>query len=65
MSKKLIEIAIEVKSRRVKSLHGMEAFLGKYPKASRLVVGGSGVSSCSLEEFLCCENLDAVIGLLG
>lgn len=58
-------VAIEVKSGRVKSLHGMEAFLEKYPKALRLVIGGSGSSSCSLEEFLCCENLDAVLELLG
>lgn len=45
-------VAIEVKSGRVKPLGGMTAFLKEYPKAMRLVVGGSGPSSCTLEDFL-------------
>lgn len=30
---------------------GMAAFLERYPQALRLIVGGSGASSCSLENF--------------
>lgn len=45
-------IAIEVKSGRMKPLGGMAAFLERYPQALRLVVGGSGPGSCSLEDFL-------------
>lgn len=45
-------VAIEVKSGRVKPLGGMTAFLKEHPKAMRLVVGGSGPSSCPLEDFL-------------
>lgn len=45
-------VAIEVKSGRMKPLGGMAAFLKEYPKALRLVVGGSGSGSCTLEDFL-------------
>lgn len=44
--------AIEVKSGRMKSLHGMSEFLKQYPDAIRLVIGGSGPGSCTLEDFL-------------
>ena len=45
-------VAIEVKSGRMKPLGGMAAFLKEYPKALRLVVGGTGPGSCTLEDFL-------------
>lgn len=45
-------VAIEVKSGRMKPLGGMNAFLREYPHALRLVVGGTGPGSCSLEDFL-------------
>lgn len=45
-------VAIEVKSGRMKPLGGMSAFLKKYPKALRLVIGGTGSGSCTLEDFL-------------
>lgn len=45
-------VAIEVKSGRMKPLNGMQAFLEQYPKALRLIIGGTGSGSCSLEDFL-------------
>lgn len=45
-------VAIEVKSGRMKPLGGMSAFLKKYPKALRLVIGGAGSNSCTVEDFL-------------
>ncbi len=45
-------VAIEVKSGRMKPLNGMSTFLKNYPEAMRLVIGGSGPSACSLEDFL-------------
>lgn len=42
-------IAIEVKSSRMKSLHGLRVFIEKMPQASPLIVGGTGVP---LERFL-------------
>lgn len=45
-------VAIEVKSGRMKPLGGMTAFLKQYPQALRVVVGGSGPGSCTLEDFL-------------
>lgn len=41
--------AIEVKSGRIQSLRGMQAFLEAYPTAHRIVVGGPEIS---LEDFL-------------
>ncbi len=41
--------AIEVKSGRVKSLRGLDAFCSKYPVTKSIVIGASGVS---LESFL-------------
>lgn len=49
-------IAIEVKSGRMKPLGGMSSFLKQYPKAFKLVIGGSGSSSCALDEFLLDES---------
>lgn len=45
-------VAVEVKSGRMKPLGGMKAFLKQYPHALRLIVGGTGSGSCTLEEFL-------------
>lgn len=45
-------VAIEVKSGRMKPLGGMAEFLKRYPKALRLVIGGTGSGSCLLEDFL-------------
>lgn len=50
-------VAIEVKSGRMKPLGGMRAFLAEYPQALRLVVGGAGSGSCSLEDFLSARDL--------
>ena len=44
--------AIEVKSGRTKSQGGMAAFLGEYPEATRIVVGGSASGSVTVEDFL-------------
>lgn len=45
-------VAIEVKSGRMKPLGGMTAFLKEYPNALRLIIGGAGRGSCTLEDFL-------------
>lgn len=50
-------VAIEVKSGRMKPLGGMSAFLKSFPNAIRLVVGGSGPSSCDLAEFLSSDEV--------
>lgn len=44
--------AIEVKGGKESGQSGMAAFLGKYPQARRIVVGGSASGSCGIEEFL-------------
>ena len=49
IKKGLKRTAIEVKSGRAKSLHGMRSFLQEYPGTYALVVGGSDVS---IEDFL-------------
>lgn len=49
-------VAIEVKSGRTKSLSGMREFLRRYPRALRIVVGGSTSDACSLEDFLSGES---------
>ena len=48
-----VVVAVEVKSGRMKPLGGMSAFLKRYPQALRLVVGGSGLGSCTVEDLLC------------
>lgn len=44
--------AIEVKSGAERSQSGMGKFLMKYPRAKRIVVGGSAAGACGIEEFL-------------
>lgn len=56
-------VAVEVKSGRMKPLGGMGAFLRRYPKALKLVVGGSGSGSCTLEDFL--TDRSALAAMLG
>ena len=45
-------VALEVKSGRMKAQGGMAEFLKRYPKAQRMIVGGSAPGSCSVEDFL-------------
>ena len=56
LSDKAHVVAIEVKSGRKKSQGGMAAFLKKYPKAQRIVVGGSAAGAISIESFLLGNN---------
>ena len=44
--------AIEVKSGRIKSLRGMDAFLAQHPEAIRIIIGGSEPYAIPLESFL-------------
>ena len=45
-------VAIEVKGGREARQSGMANFLSRYPRARRLVVGGSSTGACGIEEFL-------------
>ena len=56
LSDKAHVVAIEVKSGRKKSQGGMAAFLKEYPKAQRVVVGGSASGAISIESFLLGNN---------
>lgn len=44
--------AIEVKSGKESGQSGMATFLKKYPRAKRIIVGGSSAGACGIEEFL-------------
>lgn len=52
LSDKAHVVAIEVKSGRKKAQGGMAEFLKLYPKAQRVVVGGSAAGVCTVEDFL-------------
>lgn len=52
LSKGELLSAIEVKSGIESSQSGMVKFLGKYPQAKRIMVGGASQGACAVEDFL-------------